>query len=81
MGSTREVVLGPQAKQVLELGLQGLSDKEIAQRLGMSPSTVRTHFARICGKYGAANRCQLAHIATQDREIEMATLAGVGSPA
>jgi len=59
------IVLGPQARRVLELGILGLVDKEIARRLGMSPATVRTHFARLCQRYGAANRCQLAHIATK----------------
>lgn len=59
------IVLGAQARQVLELGILGLADKEIARRLGMSPATVRTHFARLCQRYGATNRCQLAHIATK----------------
>ncbi len=45
--------------------MNGLPDKEIAQRLGISPATVRTHFARLCARYGAANRCQLGHIASE----------------
>jgi DNA-binding NarL/FixJ family response regulator len=42
--------------QVLELLAQGLSNKAIATRLGISDQTVKFHVAAICGKLGAANR-------------------------
>jgi len=41
---------------VLELLAEGLPNKSIATRLGISDQTVKFHVASICGKLGAANR-------------------------
>src|SRR5262245_1473636 len=42
--------------QVLELLAEGLSNKRIAERLGISDQTVKFHVASISGKLGASNR-------------------------
>jgi DNA-binding NarL/FixJ family response regulator len=42
--------------QVLELLAEGLSNKSIAERLGISDQTVKFHVASISGKLGAVNR-------------------------
>jgi DNA-binding NarL/FixJ family response regulator len=42
--------------QVLELLAEGLPNKAIADRLGISDQTVKFHVASISGKLGAANR-------------------------
>jgi DNA-binding NarL/FixJ family response regulator len=42
--------------EVLELLAEGLSNKAIAARLGISDQTVKFHVASISGKLGAANR-------------------------
>ncbi len=42
--------------QVLELMAEGLPNKGIAARLGISDQTVKFHVAAISGKLGAANR-------------------------
>ena len=42
--------------QVLELLAEGLPNKAIATRLGISDQTVKFHVASIAGKLGAANR-------------------------
>jgi DNA-binding NarL/FixJ family response regulator len=46
--------------EVVELLAQGLPNKAIAARLGISDQTVKFHVAAICGKLGAANRTEAA---------------------
>jgi DNA-binding NarL/FixJ family response regulator len=48
--------LTPREVQVLELLAEGLPNKAIAGRLGISDQTVKFHVAAITGKLGAANR-------------------------
>src|SRR5262245_46252331 len=48
--------LTPREIEVLEQLVEGLSNKTIAARLGISDQTVKFHVAAICGKLGAANR-------------------------
>jgi DNA-binding NarL/FixJ family response regulator len=48
--------LTPREIQVLELLAEGLPNKAIAERLGISDQTVKFHVASISGKLGAANR-------------------------
>ena len=44
---------------------RGLTNKEIARELGISPATVKVHVERIIGKMGVADRTQAAVLATQ----------------
>ncbi|MEZ4768277.1 MAG: response regulator transcription factor [Caldilineales bacterium] len=44
--------------EVLRLVAQGMSNKEIAEQLGISPETSRTHVNRIIGKLHVASRVQ-----------------------
>ncbi|HEY3159337.1 MAG TPA: response regulator transcription factor [Vicinamibacterales bacterium] len=55
-GGDFEEPLTPREVEVLELLAEGLSNKAIAARLGISDQTVKFHVAAICGKLGAANR-------------------------
>ena len=48
---------------VLELLAEGLPNKAIAARLGISDQTVKFHVAAICGKLGAANRTDAVRLA------------------
>jgi DNA-binding NarL/FixJ family response regulator len=48
--------LTPREIQVLELLAEGLPNKAIAGRLGISDQTAKFHVASISGKLGAANR-------------------------
>ena len=53
---TPEEPLTPREIDVLELLVEGFSNKAIAARLEISDQTVKFHVASICGKLGAANR-------------------------
>lgn len=48
--------LPPRQRQVLRLMGEGMTNKQIAQRLGISPSTVKIHLARLVDELGAVNR-------------------------
>ena len=50
---------------VLELMAEGLSNKGIAARLGISDQTVKFHVASIGGKLGAANRSDALRLAVR----------------
>lgn len=54
--------------QVLELICEGLTNKEIARQLGISPATVKVHVERLISKLGVSDRTQAAVLAArQDR--------------
>jgi LuxR family maltose regulon positive regulatory protein len=50
--------LSPRELEVLELIAAGLSNREIAQRLVVAVSTVKTHIHHIYGKLGVTKRTQ-----------------------
>jgi DNA-binding NarL/FixJ family response regulator len=56
----RAVRATPRQSQVLSLVAAGLSDKEIAARLGMSMRTVRTHLERVLREHGLSSRTEAA---------------------
>ena len=64
--------VGPQAEaltpreiEVLELLAEGLSNKGIAGRLGISDQTVKFHVASISGKLGARSRTEAVRLAVR----------------
>ena len=57
--------------EVLELLAQGLPNKSIAARLGISDQTVKFHVASICGKLSAANRTNAARRALRQNVIPL----------
>ncbi|MFE5089383.1 response regulator [Streptomyces sp. NPDC056638] len=55
--------LSERERQVLCLVGRGLNNAEIAETLGLSPLTAKTHVSRIMGKAGARDRAQLVIVA------------------
>lgn len=51
--------LSPQEMQIASLAAEGLSNREIAQRLYLSPRTVGSHLYRLFPKLGITSRAQL----------------------
>lgn len=63
---SQEIQQGPSASDlppylaaVVELMLEGLTDREIADKSGRSYNTVRTYVRRLYARYGVSNRMQL----------------------
>jgi DNA-binding CsgD family transcriptional regulator len=54
--------LTPQELQIAQLAAQGLSNREIAERLFIAPRTVTTHLYRIYPKLGVGSRTELARV-------------------
>jgi DNA-binding NarL/FixJ family response regulator len=59
--------LTPRELEVLTLVTRGCANREIAERLIVSPGTVRTHVERVLEKLGAASRTEAAVRATAER--------------
>lgn len=51
--------LTPREREVLQALADGLNDREIAQRLGVSPETERTHMGNLLEKIGVESRLQV----------------------
>ena len=57
--------LTPRETQVLALVAEGLSNRGIAERLGISDQTVKFHVASVMGKLGTRNRVETVRLAVQ----------------
>ena len=66
---SRLAPLSRREREVFELLADGLSGPEIAERLVLSPETVRTHVRNGMAKLGASTRSQAVAIALHRREI------------
>jgi DNA-binding NarL/FixJ family response regulator len=62
--------LTPREREVLELIGRGFPKKRIAQRLGVSEKTVKTHVGHVLAKLGVTDRTQAAVIAVRAGLVE-----------
>ncbi|MEU0946379.1 response regulator transcription factor [Streptomyces canus] len=65
--------LSDREREVLALVARGLNNTEIAETLGLSPLTAKTHVSRIMGKLGARDRAQLVIVAYESGTVTPGT--------
>jgi two-component system response regulator FixJ len=59
----RHARLSSREREVMALAVSGLTNKEVAQKLGISPRTVEVHRTHVMHKMGAANLAELVNMA------------------
>ncbi|MEV4817675.1 response regulator transcription factor [Micromonospora tulbaghiae] len=57
--------LTPREREVLDVAAEGLPVREIAQKLGVSPGTVRNHLSHVMAKTGARTRLEAVRLARE----------------
>jgi PAS domain S-box-containing protein len=67
----RARTLSPRERQVLGLLAHGLTGEQIAERLVLSPETIRTHIRNAREKLGASTRVEAVTMALIAREIQV----------
>jgi PAS domain S-box-containing protein len=69
--SRRARTLSPREREVLGLLARGLTGEQIAERLVLSPETIRTHIRNAREKLGASTRVEAVTMALIAREIHV----------
>jgi two-component system response regulator NreC len=69
--ANRLTLLTAREMEVMQLLAQGLKNREIAERLVISPSTVQTHRSHIMEKLEFDNRSELIHYAMRHDLIDL----------
>jgi DNA-binding NarL/FixJ family response regulator len=67
---TRSIRLTPRERQLMFLLTQGLRNKEIAYRLGVTSNTVKTYLTVLYSKVGASDRFELALLALKNLTVD-----------
>ncbi|MFA7429848.1 MAG: response regulator transcription factor [Rhodospirillaceae bacterium] len=62
-------------REVLDLVIEGLSNKEIADRLTLAEATVKVHMTAILRAYGVNNRTKAISAAQRERNAHLALVA------
>jgi DNA-binding NarL/FixJ family response regulator len=65
-----EATLTPREREVLAVAAEGLTAREIAERLGVRERTVTTHLGRIYGKLGVRSRVGALRILFTDASTD-----------
>jgi ATP/maltotriose-dependent transcriptional regulator MalT len=58
----RELAVTPRELEILDLIANGMSNREIAEKLFVSENTVKTHSSRLFDKLGAKRRTQAVQL-------------------
>lgn len=68
---SRELHVTPRQRQILDLAVGGLTDKEIAADLGVAVSTIRTHLERFYRDNGLRNKTGAVAAWQHHRDAEL----------
>jgi DNA-binding CsgD family transcriptional regulator len=68
--SDRELHVTPRQRQILDLAVRGLTDKEIGAELGIAVSTIRTHLERFYRENGLRNKNEAVAVWQHYRDTE-----------
>ena len=68
-GKLESLGITPRELEILELIAEGLSNREIAERVHVSENTVKTHLSRVFDKLGAQRRTQAVQLGKELRLI------------
>ncbi len=63
--SGSETALSPREEEILRLAAEGLTNRQIGERLFLSTSTIKVHMSRMMDRLGAGNRAALVREATR----------------
>ena len=69
-------ILSHRERQVLELVRKGLTNAQIAERLFLAESTIKSHLASIFTKFGVHSRKEVA-LAVDDLELSLVSSSGI----
>jgi two-component system response regulator DegU len=69
LSTEKMAMLSPREIEVLSLISQSMTNEEIAERLFLSPKTVKTHLRNIFSKSGMRNRVEAALVYTRHTQI------------
>ncbi|MGX1884795.1 helix-turn-helix domain-containing protein [Streptomyces sp. NPDC055287] len=59
LGATGPALLTPQQREIAQLAAAGLTNRQIGERLFLSPRTVSTHLHQLFPKLGVTSRAAL----------------------
>lgn len=65
-----ELHFTPRQREILDLAVHGLTDKEIAADLGVAVSTIRTHLERFYRVNGLRNKAEAVAVWQHYRDTE-----------
>jgi two-component system, NarL family, nitrate/nitrite response regulator NarL len=70
---TRTIRLTPRERQLMTMLAQGLRNKELAYRLGITEGTVKVYLSHLYEKVGASDRFELALLALKNLAMDQST--------
>jgi DNA-binding NarL/FixJ family response regulator len=80
-GSLERPALSHRERQVLALVAAGLTNAQIAKRLYLSESTIKSHLSSVFGKLGVRSRWEAAALFLELEQATNRALTGIGGPA